>query len=111
MAAYIQQNMKPIAGDFDMLNFNLPAVNLWTFGEVGVWENNRFVPVTCGSNNINMCLNEILSPFGISNYDLQKSRKGLVLQLDQKWESPLECMTECWCLKLRKGVNYYWGRK
>jgi hypothetical protein len=85
MATYIQQNLKPIVGDFDMLNFNLPAVNLWTFGEVEVLENNnRFVPVTCGSNNINMCLNEILSPFGISNYDLQKSRKGFGFTIRSK---------------------------
>jgi hypothetical protein len=103
MTAYIQRNIKPIVGDFDMLNFNLPAVKDWTFGEVEVLENNnRFVPVTCGTNNINLCLNNVLSPFGISNYDVQKTRKGLVLQLEQRWESPLECMTECLMFEIAK---------
>ena len=112
MTAYIQKNIKPIVCDFDMLNFNLPAVKDWTFGEVEVLENNnRFVPVTCGTNNINLCLNNVLSPFGISNYDLQKTRKGLVLQLNPKWNDPLECMTECLMFEIAKKSELLLGKK
>ncbi len=68
----------------DMLHRNIAAVNLWAFEEAQVLENNnRFVGVSCGGNAINLCLNNALSPFSISSFDINKPRQGLVLQLDE----------------------------
>jgi hypothetical protein len=99
-------------GNIEMSNLMFPVVADWSFGEVDSLDNgSKFIPVACGPNAIDLCMSNVLSPFGISNYDSQKSRKGLVLQLDHMWNAPLDCMTECLIHEISKRSQTFLGRQ
>ena len=72
----------------------IPPVKSWTFGEVEQVDNKRFIPISVDGNPLILKLDQVHSPFGLSDYD-QGSRRSLVLQLNSDWNAPLDCLTEC----------------
>ena len=86
----------------------IPSVKSWTFGEVEQIDNKRFIPISFDGNPLILKLDQVHSPFGLSDYD-QGSRRSLVLQLDSDWTEPLDCLTECLIFEAVERKGQFFG--
>ena len=74
----------------------LPPTKSWNLGIPDELENNkRFFNISVDNNPIYLTINNVMSPFDISEYDSKSTRKGLVLELEKgELETHLEFITE-----------------
>jgi len=86
----------------------IPPVKSWTFGEVEQVDNKRFIPISVDGHPLILKLDQVHSPFGLSDYD-QGSRRSLVLQLNSDWNVPLDCLTECLIFEAVERCQQFFG--